>query len=87
MDIRDLGKTGPRVSVVGLGCNNFGWRIDVEASRKVVDKAIDLGVTPLDTADMYGEDRIGGLEIFVGKKTVQVTYSGDIAATLMPCHG
>ena len=39
------------VSVVGLGCNNFGWRIDAEASAKVVDAAIESGITFFDTAD------------------------------------
>ena len=42
------------VSVVGLGCNNFGGRIDFAASERVVHKAIDLGVTLIDTADVYG---------------------------------
>ena len=55
MEIRNLGRSGLRVSVVGLGCNNFGWRIELEASRKVVNKALDLGITLLDTADMYGD--------------------------------
>ena len=39
MEIRNLGKSGMRLSVVGLGCNNFGGRIDEDASRKVIDKA------------------------------------------------
>ena len=55
MEIRNVGRSGLRVSAVGLGCNNFGWRIEVEPSRKVVHKALDLGVTLLDTADMYGD--------------------------------
>jgi aryl-alcohol dehydrogenase-like predicted oxidoreductase len=42
------------VSVAGLGCNNFGMRIDEEASRAVVDAAIDAGITHFDTADLYG---------------------------------
>lgn len=42
------------VSVVGLGCNNFGWRIDKEATHAVVDAALDAGINFLDTADMYG---------------------------------
>jgi aryl-alcohol dehydrogenase-like predicted oxidoreductase len=42
------------VSVAGLGCNNFGMRIDEEASKAVVDAAIDAGVTHFDTADLYG---------------------------------
>ena len=55
MELRNLGKSGLRVSLVGLGCNNFGWRIDLEAARKVVGKALDLGINLLDTADMYGD--------------------------------
>jgi aryl-alcohol dehydrogenase-like predicted oxidoreductase len=54
MRTRALGSGGPEVSVVGLGCNNFGWRIDVDGSRAVVDAALDAGVTLLDTADVYG---------------------------------
>jgi len=50
-----LGKSGLQVSLVGLGCNNFGGRTDLEASRKVVHKALDLGITLFDTADTYGE--------------------------------
>lgn len=53
MEKRKLGTSGIEVSVVGLGCNNFG-AMDVDASRRVVDRAIDLGVTLLDTADVYG---------------------------------
>lgn len=49
-----LGTSGLQVSVVGLGCNNFGGRLDVAATRAVVDAAIDAGVTLLDTADIYG---------------------------------
>ena len=54
METRNLGSSGLRVSVVGLGCNNFGGRIDLEATRPVVHKAIDLGITLLDTAHIYG---------------------------------
>lgn len=54
METRSIGASGPEVSVVGLGCNNFGGRLDVEATRKVVHKALDLGVTLFDTADIYG---------------------------------
>src|SRR5262245_65920087 len=55
MQQRNLGRSGLKVSVVGLGCNNFGGnRIDLEASRKVIHKALDLGVTLIDTADTYG---------------------------------
>ncbi len=55
MQQRNLGNSGLKVSVVGLGCNNFGGdRIDLAASRKVIHKAFDLGITLIDTADTYG---------------------------------
>jgi aryl-alcohol dehydrogenase-like predicted oxidoreductase len=66
MQQRSLGSTGLQVSLVGLGCNNFGRRIDAEASRKVVYKALDLGVTLFDTADVY-RSAIGGSEEFLGQ--------------------
>lgn len=55
MEQRNLGNSGLKVSLVGLGCNNFGGdRIDLAASRKVLHKALDLGITLIDTADTYG---------------------------------
>ncbi len=42
------------VSLVGLGCNNFGWRIDADASAKVIGAALDAGINFFDTADVYG---------------------------------
>ncbi|MBL8698521.1 MAG: aldo/keto reductase [Alphaproteobacteria bacterium] len=65
MELRRLGKSGLLVSAVGLGCNNFGGRIDLEATRKVVHRAIDLGITLLDTADIYGNK--GGSETLMGE--------------------
>jgi aryl-alcohol dehydrogenase-like predicted oxidoreductase len=65
MKRRNLGKSGLRVSLVGLGCNNFGGRIDLEASRRVVHKALDLGITLFDTADSYGN--LGGSETILGQ--------------------
>ena len=63
MRTRVLGEGGPEVSVVGLGTNNFGARIDYEQSLAVIDAALDAGVTLIDTADIYGqgvsEERIG----------------------------
>jgi aryl-alcohol dehydrogenase-like predicted oxidoreductase len=64
MQIRNLGGSGLRVSAVGLGCNNFGQRTDLETSRKVIHKAIDLGVTLFDTADIYAGR--GGSETVLG---------------------
>ncbi|MGB6538045.1 MAG: aldo/keto reductase [Xanthobacteraceae bacterium] len=65
MQQRRLGVSGPQVSLVGLGANNFGGRIDLAASRRVVDKALDLGVTLIDTADLYGHN--GGSEECLGQ--------------------
>ncbi|HEY4115306.1 MAG TPA: aldo/keto reductase [Rhizomicrobium sp.] len=64
MELRNLGRSGLRVSVVGLGCNNFGM-LDIEASRKVVHRALDLGITLFDTADVYGKR--GGSEEQLGE--------------------
>ncbi|MDP6707027.1 MAG: aldo/keto reductase [Alphaproteobacteria bacterium] len=54
MEHRNLGPSGLRVSLVGLGCNNFGGRLDLEATRAVVHAALDAGITLYDTADIYG---------------------------------
>jgi len=62
MQTRKVGSL--QVSPVGLGCNNFGWRIDAEASAKVIDAAIESGVTFFDTADRYGK---GQSEDFLGR--------------------
>jgi aryl-alcohol dehydrogenase-like predicted oxidoreductase len=64
MEIRNLGGSGLRVSAVGLGCNNFGQRTDLETSRKVIHKALDLGITLFDTADIYAG--MGGSETVLG---------------------
>ncbi len=65
MNLRSLGPSGLRVSIVGLGCNNFGGRCDFEATQRVVHKALDLGITLFDTADMYGNR--GGSEELLGR--------------------
>ncbi len=54
MEFRRLGTSGLKVSEVGLGCNNFGMRMDQEATTAVVGAAIDAGITLFDTADVYG---------------------------------
>jgi aryl-alcohol dehydrogenase-like predicted oxidoreductase len=64
MQHRSLGRSGLQVSLVGLGCNNFGGRIDLAATRSVIDKAIALGITFFDTADIYGGG--GKSEEFIG---------------------
>jgi aryl-alcohol dehydrogenase-like predicted oxidoreductase len=54
MELRSLGRSGLQVSAIGLGCNNFGGRMGLEATRQVVHAALDAGITLLDTADVYG---------------------------------
>ena len=54
MKTRRLGTSGLKVSEVGLGCNNFGMRIDAKQTDAVVGAAIDAGITLFDTADIYG---------------------------------
>ncbi|MEW2396141.1 aldo/keto reductase [Streptomyces sp. NPDC046862] len=54
MRYRTLGARGPAVSVVGVGGNNFGSRLDEEGTKAVVHAALDAGITLFDTADMYG---------------------------------
>ena len=64
MEYRCIGRSGLKVSVIGLGCNNFGRRIDYKASKPVVHKALDLGITFFDTADCYG---MGLSEKYLGR--------------------
>jgi aryl-alcohol dehydrogenase-like predicted oxidoreductase len=84
MEMRKLGTSDLQVPVVGLGCNNFGGRIDLEATRKVIDTAIDLGITHFDTADVYGGG--GKSEEFIGQllgdrrqKVILATKFGKMA--------
>jgi len=65
VDFRNVGRSGLRVSLVGLGCNNFGGRIDFEATKHVVHRALDAGITLFDTADTYGNR--GHSESFLGE--------------------
>jgi aryl-alcohol dehydrogenase-like predicted oxidoreductase len=64
MQKRKVGTSGIEVSLVGLGTNNFGGRIDLDASRLVIHRALDLGITLIDTADTYGNK--GGSEEILG---------------------
>jgi aryl-alcohol dehydrogenase-like predicted oxidoreductase len=58
MRYRKLGNSGLTVSVVGLGGNNFGRRIDLDATRAVIDAAFDEGITLIDTSDSYGDSEL-----------------------------
>jgi aryl-alcohol dehydrogenase-like predicted oxidoreductase len=62
VETRRIGKL--EVSVIGLGCNNFGWKIDESASRRVIDAAISAGINFFDTADTYGQTKS---EEFLGR--------------------
>ena len=82
METRNVGRSGLKVSVVGLGTNNFGMRCDLEASRKVIDKALEIGVNLLDTADVYGagksEEIIGEV---LGERRKDVVLATKFAMT------
>ena len=87
MEFRNLGPSGLRVSLVGLGCNNFGMRLDLEQTRAVIHQALDAGITLFDTADVYGGrggsgvynaisaggliDGVGYTPIFAGSSYIQ----------------
>ncbi|MGE5269887.1 MAG: aldo/keto reductase [Thiohalocapsa sp.] len=65
MQQRNLGRSGLIVSAVGLGCNNFGGRLDFAGTRAVVHRALDLGITLFDTSDTYGP--AGSSEEYLGR--------------------
>jgi aryl-alcohol dehydrogenase-like predicted oxidoreductase len=65
MKLRNMGRSGLRVSLIGLGCNNFGQRMDLESATRVIHKALDCGITLFDTADVYGGR--GGSETVLGQ--------------------
>jgi aryl-alcohol dehydrogenase-like predicted oxidoreductase len=81
MEQRRLGDAGPTVSVVGLGCNNFGMRVDEQATAKVVHAALDAGVTHFDTAEMYGG---GKSEEFLGRALGARREEVTIATKFVP---
>ena len=64
MDVRNVGLSGLQVSVVGVGCNNFGSRIDERQTAEVVEAALAAGITHFDTAESYGD---GESEVLLGK--------------------
>jgi aryl-alcohol dehydrogenase-like predicted oxidoreductase len=67
METRNLGRSGLRVSAVGLGCNNLGGRLDHAASLRVVHAALDLGITFFDTADVYPLGKSGMSERYLAE--------------------
>jgi aryl-alcohol dehydrogenase-like predicted oxidoreductase len=94
MRYRRLGNSGLVVSVVGLGCNNFGRRVDLDGTRAVVHAALDLGVNLFDTADIYGSPH-GASEEMLGaalkgrrdEAVVATKFGMDMGGAYGPDHG
>ncbi len=76
MEYRQFGKSGLKVSAVGLGGNNFGWWADEQASIAVINTALEQGVNFFDTANIYGEGRS---EEWLGKALKGVRSQVSIA--------
>jgi aryl-alcohol dehydrogenase-like predicted oxidoreductase len=93
VDYRSLGSSGLMVSVVGLGGNNFGRRVDLERSRPVIETALALGVNLIDTADVYGGH--GGSEEIIGRVlegrrddvVIATKFGGDMGGMYGDDHG
>jgi aryl-alcohol dehydrogenase-like predicted oxidoreductase len=66
--LRRLGRSGLAVSRVGIGCNNFGMRLDLPGSRPVIEAALDAGITLFDTADSYGQSEEFLGEVLEGRR-------------------
>jgi aryl-alcohol dehydrogenase-like predicted oxidoreductase len=89
MEYRQLGDSGLTVSVVGLGCNNFGGRIGADQADAVVNAAVDAGITLFDTADVYG-DRGGSEEILgasLGKRRDEVLIATKFGGDMKGLNG
>ncbi|ROT34419.1 aldo/keto reductase [Micromonospora sp. HM5-17] len=94
MTYRRLGDSGLVVSVVGVGCNNFGRKLDAAGTRAVVDAALDVGINFFDTADIYGEPK-GRSEEFLGAAlrgrrddvVVATKFGMDMGGLNGPDHG
>jgi aryl-alcohol dehydrogenase-like predicted oxidoreductase len=94
MTYRRLGASGLVVSVVGIGCNNFGRKVDLDGTRAVVDTALDSGINFFDTADIYGEPS-GRSEELLGAAlrgrradvVVATKFGMDMAGANGPDHG
>ncbi|MFE7244077.1 aldo/keto reductase [Streptomyces sp. NPDC057580] len=81
METRRLGGDGPALSVVGIGCNNFGMKLDLEASAVVINAALDAGITHFDTAEMYGDGRS---EEYIGATLGRRRDEAVIATKFLP---
>lgn len=86
MTHRSLGDSGLRVSTVGIGCNNFGMRIDAAATKLVVDAALDVGITLFDTSDSYGESEVM-LGAALGSRRDDVVIATKFCSDLRGANG
>ena len=86
MTYRHLGHSGLMVSTVGLGCNNFGMRIDAAATKAVVDAAIDHGITMFDTSDSYGDSELF-LSAALGSRRGDVILATKFGSDLRGANG
>jgi aryl-alcohol dehydrogenase-like predicted oxidoreductase len=85
MEQREIGRSGLKVSAIGLGCNNFGWMIDAEASKPVIARALEVGITFFDTADIYGESEVVlGKALAAQRKNVIIATKFGMAAGGLP---
>lgn len=78
MEYRNLGTSGLKVSAVGLGCNNFGMRMDAQQTRAVVHAALDAGINFFDSADVYGGSNS---EVFLGEALRGIDRDSVVIAT------
>lgn len=81
METRRLGSDGPRLSVIGVGCNNFGTRMDAAQTAAVVHAALDAGISHFDTAEMYGN---GLSEEYLGAALAGRRDEAHIATKYLP---
>ena len=86
MTYRHLGNSGLMVSTIGLGCNNFGMRIDAAATARVVDAAIEHGITLFDTSDSYGDSELF-LADALGSRRDQVVIATKFGSDLRGANG
>jgi len=86
MTYRTLGRSGLMVSTVGLGCNNFGMRIDADATQRVVDEALEVGITLFDTSDSYGDSELF-LAKALGSRRDQVVIATKFGSDLRGANG
>src|SRR5580693_2719940 len=85
MEQREIGRSGLKVSAIGLGCNNFGWMIGADVSYPVIARALELGITFFDTADIYGESEVVlGKALGPKRKSVVIATKFGMAAQGLP---